>query len=197
MNKIETILQKRYIQLILLLIISVVAHFPYLWESNLTGSGDTLYQDFALRILVSKFWSKGEFPIWNPYNFTGSPLAAVIHIGTFYPPNFLYCIFSPILAYKMILILSMWWLGAGFLYWALNKNSSAIISIFIAIIAMLIPMKEYIHLQVRDTLIWFPWMLWSADCLLKKYFKSFKWILINSFILACSFLAGHPQYFYI
>jgi len=187
-------LKKLWICIFILLVCIILLYSPYLWKYNLAANADILYQDIPLRALAAKIWRQGQIPLWNPYNFTGQPIGALLHAGIFYPPNILYCFFNPILAHKLLIILSLWWLGIGFLIWALQQRFSSLVAFSLALISIYQPINLFEILPIRDTIIWLPWMLWAADKLVLNEEKYLKNIIINSLIWSLSFLAGFTQF---
>ncbi len=185
---------KLWVCIFILLISAILLYSPYLWKYNLAANADILYQDIPLRALAAKFWRQGQIPLWNPYNFTGQPLAGLLHAGIFYPPNILYCFLHPILAHKLLIILSLWWLGIGFLLWALQRSFSPFVAFSLALMTIYQPIHLYELIPIRDTLIWLPWMLWAADKLIINNEKYLKIIILNSLIWSLSFLAGFTQF---
>ncbi len=59
---------------------------------------DNLTQNNPLRYLVAQSYLHGHLPSWNPFSWTGTPLAAGFNSGAFYPLIFLYLIFPPDIA---------------------------------------------------------------------------------------------------
>lgn len=51
---------------------------------------DPIRQQIPWRKLVIDSFQSGKLPSWNPYNFSGMPLAANIQAGAFYPLNLLF-----------------------------------------------------------------------------------------------------------
>ncbi len=48
---------------------------------------DSVLQSHVWRTLVLDAWGKGQLPLWNPYEFAGTPLLANSQSGGFYPPH--------------------------------------------------------------------------------------------------------------
>ncbi|RYG25995.1 hypothetical protein EON82_05005 [bacterium] len=48
---------------------------------------DSVLQSHVWRTLVLDAWGKGQLPLWNPYQFAGTPLLANSQSGGFYPPH--------------------------------------------------------------------------------------------------------------
>jgi hypothetical protein len=54
--------------------------------------------------LIGEMIGNGHLPLWNPYLFSGMPLMAAIVPGAFYPPTWLFAIFSPLTAMNWMVI---------------------------------------------------------------------------------------------
>ena len=48
---------------------------------------DSVLQSHVWRTLVFDAWGMGQLPLWNPYEFAGTPLLANSQSGGFYPPH--------------------------------------------------------------------------------------------------------------
>jgi uncharacterized membrane protein len=51
---------------------------------------DVVTQMYPWKHLVMNLWKSCQWPIWNPYNFSGSPLLANYQSAVFHPANFLF-----------------------------------------------------------------------------------------------------------
>lgn len=184
---------------LLLLAVAILVYVPYLWTSDLVGYKDQFYQDHTLRVLAGQFWRQGKIPLWNPYNLTGDPLAGQLYVGAFNPLIVAYVFFSPLIAHKLLLVFTLWWSGMGIWLWAGHHGIPNRYRIFLSLMALLMPTRWFTQsFYGRDTIIWFPWMLWGADHLGECKRLSLRWILINSLIWGFSFLGGHTHlWFYM
>lgn len=76
---------------------------------------------YPFQSLLSAGLSQGEFPLWNPYNFGGHPIAFNGQSGYFYPPRILlHALFPAWLAYDLSLLLHTFL--AGFGMWLLGRK---------------------------------------------------------------------------
>lgn len=69
--------------------------------------GDNLIQNFPLRVLVGHIIDTGHFPLWNAFDWSGTPLLAGFNAGAPYPLTLLFAVTPPALA---------WCLGEGFTF---------------------------------------------------------------------------------
>jgi len=66
------------------------------WEGYPTGvpskavSWDQIRQYYPLFEHTRRVWRLGEIPLWNPYNFSGTPQLANLESASFYPLNIVF-----------------------------------------------------------------------------------------------------------
>ena len=66
---------------------------------------DSLRQMYPWKTFEISAVRSGVLPLWNPHNFSGSPLLANFQSGVFYPLNILYFLFSQTTAWTISVIL--------------------------------------------------------------------------------------------
>lgn len=135
----------------------------------------------------------GNWPLWNPYNFSGNPLLANIQSHNFYPLNILFYIFSLIPAW-IIFILITPLLSALFMYLFMREiKTSKIGSIFSATSFALMPF-QILWLEwgfIPQALMWLPMILWTIE----KISKTKKWFFyyLLTFLFYCEITSGYWQ----
>jgi hypothetical protein len=77
---------------------------------------DALRQMYPWQSLVTSIIQKKQFPLWNPYNFSGTPLFANIQSSVLFPPKLLYFILPQHIAWTILVILQPF-LSMLFMYW--------------------------------------------------------------------------------
>lgn len=159
---------------------------------------DPVRQQYPWRSLVVASEKKLNLPLWNPYNFAGSPLLANFQSGSFYPLNVLFFILPFNIAWSLLILLSPF-LGGIFLYFylvnlKLSKMACILGSISFAFCGFSVSWLEWG--TIVHTVLWLPLILLSID----KIFSSRKnfslWNLILIFSLSASLFAGHLQTFF-
>jgi hypothetical protein len=166
---------------------------------------DPVRQQYPWRSLAIDLEKKGELPVWNPYNFSGTPLLANLQSSAFYPLNFLFFVVPFEIAWSILIFLQPLLAGL-FLYLYLNnlklkKSASLIGAISFALSGFSIAWLEWG--TILNTALWLPLTLLSIDKLLvlSKSGKIdrkgvIKWLLIFVFSLISSFFSGHLQIFF-
>ena len=185
-------------------------YFPYYsggWEGYNSWTthkemfgADSIRQIYLWKELAADQFKKGQFPLWNPYTFSGQPLLANFQSSVFYPLNIFYFLTDPRNAW-IILIIAQPFLGGFFMFLAarsfkLSKIASLFTSISFMLSSYLITWME--NGNVSHSYIWLPLIFWSINNYFNNY--KFRYFLTLSASLSMSILAGHPQtaiYLYI
>lgn len=166
---------------------------------------DPVRQQYPWRFLAIEQLKKGELPLWNPYNLSGSPLAANVQTGAFYPFNILFFI-TPFYLGWSILIMLQPLLAGLFLYWylrsfKLHPLASVLGGITFAFSGFSVAWMEWG--TIGHVALWIPLILLSIDKLEVRIKNQelrnrqvFLWSFIFLFSLTSSFLAGHLQTFF-
>jgi hypothetical protein len=178
---------------------------------------DPVRQQYPWKFLVVEILNKFQLPLWNLYNFAGTPLLANFQSAVFYPLNFVLFIGQPYVGWSILVMLQPLLAGL-FLYLylnnlKLNKISSIFGSICFMFSGFMMAWLEWG--TVGHTALWLPLVLLSIDKIFtessyseisnfkfqisKKQLKVQKyliWSAIFIFALASSFFAGHLQTFF-
>lgn len=169
---------------------------------------DPVRQQYPWRNLSIEKEKSGELPLWNPYNFAGTPLLANFQSAVFYPLNLLF-FFLPFDISWSILIFLQPLLAGVFLFYYLNnlklkKEASLIGAISFSFSGFFIAWLEWG--TVLNTALWLPLVLLSIDKSLSLFQKNnikyqisnikyLSWPIIFVLSLVSSFFAGHLQTF--
>ena len=168
---------------------------------------DPVRQQYPWKELAIETEKKLELPLWNPYNFSGTPLAANFQSAVFYPLNLLFFIMPFYWAWSFLIFLAPLLAGI-FLYLylqslRLNKWASVLGSISFSFSGFFVSWLEWGN--VLHTALWLPLVLLSIDKIVSsikypvssiKNRNSLIWSFIFVFSLTSSFLAGHLQIFF-
>src|SRR3989344_187482 len=152
---------------------------------------DPVRQQYPWRDLAISLEKKTELPLWNPYNFAGTPLLANFQSAAFYPLNILFFIFSLPVAWGFLILLEPL-LASIFFYLYLENIKLNKMSIFFGAVAFGFSGFSMAWLEwgtVMHTALWLPLLLLSIDKITKSK-KYFLWTIVFIFSLSSSFLAG-------
>lgn len=154
---------------------------------------DVVEQLYPWKYLSIEVLKKGEFPLWNPYNFSGTPHLAAIQSGTFYPVNIIFFVLPFVSAWSIYIILQP--VLAGFFTYLflreikLNMKSAVFGGLIFSFSSFLVVWMQYGN--IIHAVLWLPLVMWlglkniNSPSLVKS-------ILVSS-ALAMSILAGHFQ----
>ena len=127
--------------------------------------GDNLIQNFPLRVLVGHIIDTGHFPLWNSFDWSGTPLLAGFNAGALYPLTLLFAAMPPSLAWCLgevftfavgalglycFLIgegLKPWSAAAGSMVWTAGGAFSG----------------QWVHIATVQSASWVPWALVSIQ----------------------------------
>lgn len=128
-------------------------------------ASDALRALFPWKVEVMRQVLSGQLPLWNPYNFSGSPLMANLQSSAFFPGNLLY-LFLPPLAAWIALVLFLLTIFGCFTYLflrsqKLSRFSGLIGAIAISNITYLVNWHEL--LVISQTVLFLPLGLWALE----------------------------------
>ena len=159
---------------------------------------DPVRQQYVWRNLVIEQLKKGQFPLWNPYSFSGTPLLANFQSAVFYPLNLLFFILPFNFAWGILILLQPL-LSGIFLYLYLREMKLNKFAGFIAGFTFAFSGFSIVWLEwntIGHTILWLPLILLLKEKLLKKF--DLKIAIIFFLAGSSSILAGHLQVlFYI
>lgn len=156
---------------------------------------DVIRQIHPWKTLVTDQLVRGEFPLWNPYNFSGSPLLTNFQSAVFYPLNFLYFLFSQASTFTILVILQPL-LASFFAYLYARKIGISPIGSILASLAFSYALFMTVFLEyntIGHTILWLPLLLYLIEKLIEK--PTFIAIIFFVLSLVASFFAGHLQIF--
>ncbi len=164
-----------------------------------------LISDVFSQFAVWKYYGiqslkNGQIPFWDWSIFNGMPFFSTLHTGILYPLNFIYfllpnyfwiahsifLLFQPILAFTFSYLL--------FSSWNNNKFISTFAALTFAFSGFMMVWFEWGN--IGHTLLWLPLLILITDKLFHQNIKPLTTIPLTTFILTCSFTAGHIQTFF-
>ncbi|MDP2649866.1 MAG: YfhO family protein [bacterium] len=158
---------------------------------------DPVRQQYPWRELAVSLEKKLQLPLWNPYNFSGTPLLANFQSGSFYPLNILFFLMPFATGWSLIIFLGPLFGGIFlFLYLdnlKLSKWASLLGALAFSFSGFFISWLEWG--VITHVGLWLPLILLSIDKLILNK-RNLKWSLIFLFSLTSSFFAGHLQIFF-
>lgn len=155
---------------------------------------DTLRQLYPWKTYSIDAVKNGIFPLWNPHNFSGTPLFANFQSALLYPLNLFYLVFPQYISWTILIILQpLLCLIAVYLLsriYRLSKTASVFTSISYAFCLYMTAFLEYNIMGHFMYLL--PFTMLSIELIIKK--KTWAYLLLTASIML-SALAGHTQLF--
>ena len=163
------------------------------------GGGDLASFYYPTYSYISRQLQGGDLPLWNPYVFSGMPLAADVQAGLFYPLNWL--VFFMSLDYGTLewLLIAHYWLAAVFTYLflrdvglrRLGALAGAVVFAFCGFMT-----AHLGHMPMILVAAWIPLiLLLLRRALLDETRTGWIWTILAGLAAAVSLLAGHVQIF--
>lgn len=156
-------------------------------------ASDVIRQLYPWKNLAVSMLKSGQFPLWNPYAFSGTPLLANLQSAVFYPTIILF-FFLPFQTAWVWNILSQSILAVLFMYLFLRSLHLSRSASFFGGIAFAFMGYMNIWFEwgvVGHTAVWLPFVLFGLTKFSEK--KQKKFLLFSSIGLAMSLFAGHAQ----
>lgn len=156
---------------------------------------DTIRQIYPWRTLVNKQLKQGQLPLWNPYNFSGSPLLANIQSQVFYPLTLVYFFLNQKLGWTILIILQPF-LASLFTYLYMRKIQTSIASSLLSAVAYGFSLFMTAFLEyntIGQVMIWLPFVLLMTELLIERK----RVVPMAGFVfgLVSAAFAGHLQLF--
>lgn len=154
---------------------------------------DTYRQIYPWKTLAISELKQGKLPLWNPYNFSGSPLLANFQSAALYPLGIIYLFISQITAWTILVLLQPLLAGL-FTYWYMRKIGAKTYGATLAALSYGFSGFMAVWLEyntVGHVILWLPLILLAIESLRQK--PKPVWFAILAFSNAAALLAGHPQ----
>lgn len=156
-------------------------------------NADAIRQIYLWKELAADQFKNGQIPLWNPYTFSGQPLAANFQSSVFYPLNFFYFIFNPKDAWILLVMIQPLLAGLFSYLFLRGMKLTRTAAVYGATVFMfssyLITWLE--NGNIVHSYLWLPLIFFGV----KELFESnkFRYFVIVTLSLTLAVLAGHPQ----
>lgn len=166
------------------------------------GGGDLASLYFPTYTYVTGQIQSGTLPLWNPFLFSGLPLAADVQTGLFYPLNWVIYLFVQVIhiygALEWLLIFH-YWLAAAFTYLFLRDIGLSRLGAIAGgvVFAFCGFMTAHLgHMPMVLVATWIPLILLLVRrALLRETPAGWAWTIGAGLCMAVAIFAGHVQIF--
>ena len=151
--------------------------------------------DFALESVRN-----GEFPLWNPYLYAGTPFVANPQPALFYPPVWVIAALPLTRAVTALYLLHLWIAALGMYRWLADEvkdDLAAYLGALVFAFSGYFFTRIYAgHIGVVMTQAWLPWILWAY----RRAARCRRWPVaaLGGLPVGLALLAGHTaSFFYV
>ncbi len=161
---------------------------------------DLILQNYQWKAFIRENIANGEIPLWNPYQFSGTPFMAAGQQSTLYPLSILYYLLPLTAAYGWFTVVNLWlagWfmsllmrcLGIGKFGAIVSGVTYQLCGFFIA---------SAVHPMILGAVVWLPLIVLMVELIIREHpflgRKAFTpWIIIGALAIAFNVFAGHPE----
>jgi len=154
---------------------------------------DTVRQIYPWKTLALDSLKSGKLPLWNPYNFSGTPLLANFQSAALYPLNIIYAFTSQISGWSVLVALQPL-LATIFTYFFARSIGIGILGSMLASISYGFSGFMTVWLEyntVGHVILWLPLILLAIEKSRNQLKRN--WLVILALGHTFALLAGHPQ----
>lgn len=177
-------------------------YYPWkdqVWDGRIAGYPiknfilfDGIFQTVPWRLLAVDQIKSGQLPLWNPYNFSGTPLLANIQNGILYPLNLIFLIFPNLDAWTIYVLFQPFLAGIFACFFLQSLKLSTIACLFGGVCyGFCLIMMNHLEFGIDGhTALWLPLALSAVNNFLDSQKKSYLFVL--SLALSMTILGGYP-----
>jgi hypothetical protein len=191
-----TAMRPHLLPLGLLLLAAVLPYWRIALGLDCLAGDDLLNQNIVWKHFWVECVKNGDFPLWNPHAFCGSPFLANVQTGNLYPIETLSLLIDPFLFFGWATLFHVWLAGIGVygLIWDPTKNRWA--GFFGAMVFChagttafdaTVPMIRNLF-----PMAWAVWVIWFTWRMLRQPTRwRFLWMAVATSMM---WLSGSPQF---
>lgn len=158
------------------------------------SGGDISAYHYPLMVISATQWRDAHLPLWNPYLFGGTPLAAAQQASVFYPLNVVLWLTVPpwlMMGYSVLLHLSLAGVSVFLLLRSMKVDTLAAMLGGVAFQFCGFAMSHKGHVNIIRVLPWAGFVLWGFNRWIDTQKSRFLGLVsLGVFML---FLSGYPQ----
>lgn len=190
-------MKKNMLAILFLMAITIIFFFPVLFTENTFVFRDIYRYYYPFYHLKVSLIKDGIFPFWNPYLFSGTPLFALIQLGTFYPVSIPLYLLPFELGIKLFIIIHF--LLSGIFMYCLGKTlaleTKASLAASITFMFSSFSLCMIAHPNILCSMTWLPIIFSIYHIALSK--RSLLWIILGGVCLSIQILSGEPVVVYM
>ncbi len=138
------------------------------WKSEFSGppqpvqQHDMVFQFYPWARFFRDSVREGSFPLWNPYNYLGTPFFANPQTALLFPLTWFHLVLPLTTSFTVVMILKLFLAAAGMWYWLRSRGLAAEAAAMGAA-AFAFSMHTVVGLPFpyASVTVLFPWLLWA------------------------------------
>src|SRR6185503_17622072 len=146
-------------------LLPLIYFYPAVLGRVLLAPGDGWDQTLGVAALMGQILASGEWPLWNPYIFAGTPLLASVYPGALYPPNWLFAVLSLKAAMNLVVLSSFYVAMCGSYLYArrigVGRLGSLVTGMTFAFSAYMVSHAGHPHRL--GAAAWMPWIMLAVE----------------------------------
>jgi hypothetical protein len=148
---------------------------------------------YPWRTFAADSLARGDFPLWNPYSYMGTPFLANMQSGLLYPPNVVFWLFDFPDAMRLFLIIQFA-LAAWFMYLLLRALSCRLSSSLTGALGYAYGGWMVVHIEFPNKLAAAAWLpLIVLGVVRWRQGRPLAGLVLGALATACCVTAGYPQ----
>jgi O-antigen/teichoic acid export membrane protein len=165
---------------------------------------DLVLQNYPFKLFIRQQLASGEFPLWNPHQFSGIPFFAAGQQSTLYPFSALFYLLDLPAAYGWFIVVQLWLAGVFMLALArglgIGRFGATIAGITYQLSAFFV--ISAVFPMIVAGAVWLPLLLLMTEFIIRRQATlrgqsgTLLWVAIGALALGCNVLAGHVEITY-
>jgi hypothetical protein len=155
--------------------------------------GDMGSYNHPLHVEILRQWRSGVIPLWNPHVTSGTPLAAAMQGGVFYPLNWPLILLPDSIGLTISMLAHVALTGIFAFGYLRSIGLSRWASLTGGIVFQMsgFVMSHMGHVALLRATPWLPFVLLAVQKWSER--RDWRWVCVSALGVGCSFLAGYPQ----
>lgn len=148
---------------------------------------------YPWRVFAKDSLRRFDFPLWNPYSYSGTPFLANMQSGLLYPPNIVFWLFDFPMAMRLFIVIQFG-LAAWFMFLLLRALSCRTASAITGAMGYAYGGWMLSHIEFPNKLAAAAWLpLIILGVVLFRRGQALVGLIVGSIATACCVTAGYPQ----
>jgi O-antigen/teichoic acid export membrane protein len=164
---------------------------------------DMVLQNMGWKAFIRQQWAAGDFPLWNPHQFSGIAFFAAGQHSALYPFSILYYLLDLPAAYGWFMVVALWVAGVNMMLLAralgAGRAGGAIAGVTYQLAGFMLASAVFPMLVAGAA--WLPLLLLAIEAVIRRApirgrAALLPWVALGALAIGCTMLAGHVEFVY-